>query len=126
MSQPRLLIIDDLQTVLTTVKKVAEEIGYRVEATRDPEHFKKSVRDFAPDLILMDVIMPEEDGLELLRYLAAQKVSTPILVISDYGPQLLNTVAKMGTALDLNVRSVQKPLGPSGWRELLACGAESS
>jgi CheY-like chemotaxis protein len=72
-----------------------------------------------PDLILMDVIMPEQDGLELLRHLASNEISTPIILISDYDEQLLNTVAKIGSALGLNVRAVQKPIGPSAWRTLL-------
>ena len=44
----------------------------------------------------------------------------PVILISDYGPELLNTVTKMGYALGLNVRAIQKPLGPSSWRDLLA------
>jgi len=120
MIQPKLLAIDDLQTVLTALKKVAEEIGYQVEATQNPEQFKNLVRSFAPDLILLDVIMPGEDGLELLRYIAQNKVMAPVILIRDYGPELLNTVTKMGSALGLNVRAVQKPLGPSSWRDLLA------
>ena len=120
MIQPKLLVVDDQQTILTVLRRVAEEIGYRVETTHDPKHFKNLVSSFAPDLILIDVIMPEEDGLQLLQYLAAQKVTTSVIVISDYGSHLLNTVAKMGSALGLNVRAVQKPMGPSGWRDLLA------
>ena len=119
VSRPRLLAIDDLQTVLTTLKKVADELGYQVEATQDPEKFKDLTTSFMPDLILMDVIMPEQDGLELLRHLASNEISTPIILISDYDEQLLNTVAKIGSALGLNVRAVQKPIGPSAWRTLL-------
>jgi hypothetical protein len=40
VSRPRLLAIDDLQTVLTTLKKVADELGYQVEATPDPENLR--------------------------------------------------------------------------------------
>ena len=120
VSRPRLLAIDDLQTVLTGLKKVAEDLGYQVETTQDPEVFKKLSSSFEPTLILMDVVMPEQDGLELLRHLASNKISTPIILISDYDEQLLNTVAKIGSVLGLNVRGVQKPIGPSAWRDLLA------
>jgi CheY-like chemotaxis protein len=119
-SRPKLLAIDDLQTVLTGLKKVAEELGYQVEATQDAETFKKLSSTFEPTLILMDIVMPEQDGLELLRHLGSRKISTPIILISDYDEQLLNTAAKIGSALGLNVRAVQKPIGPSAWRDLLA------
>jgi CheY-like chemotaxis protein len=99
---------------------VAEDLGYEVEATQDPEIFKKLSLSFEPTLILMDVVMPEQDGLELLRHLALNKISTPIILISDYDEQLLNTVAKIGSALGLNVRAIQKPIGPKAWRDLLA------
>ena len=115
-----LLVIDDQRTILATIKKVAEEVGYLVEATQDPHRFKELVRTFAPDLILIDVVMPEEDGLELLRFLAEQKVTTPVIVMSEYGAQLLNCVWKLGSALGLSLRAVQKPLGPSQWQSLLA------
>jgi len=120
MAKPKLLAIDDLQIVLTALKKVAEEIGYQVEATQNPEQFKNLIRSFAPDLILLDLIMPGEDGLELLQYVAEKKVTAPVILISDYGAELLKTVTKMGSALGLDVRAVQKPLGPSSWRDLLA------
>jgi len=122
MIRPKLLVIDDQRTILTTLRKVAEEVGYLVEATQDPKRFKELIRSFAPDVIVIDVVMPEEDGLELLRFLAEQKVTTSVIMISDYGPQVLSTVGRLGSALGLNVRAVQKPLVPSGWRGLLTPG----
>jgi chemotaxis response regulator CheB len=92
-------------------------------AIRSKQHRTRrhsSVSSFVPDLILVDVIMPEEDSLDLLRYLGSEKIRTPILLISDYGEQLLTIVAKIGSALGLNIRAIQKPLGPSAWRDLLA------
>jgi CheY-like chemotaxis protein len=121
MIQPKLLVIDDQQTILTLVRKLAEEVGYRVETTRDPTDFKKLVRSFAPDLILMDVIMPEEDGLELVRFLAAERVHTSVILMSGFDPGLLTVVERMGLALGVKIiRAVQKPLETKGWRDLLA------
>jgi DNA-binding NtrC family response regulator len=120
VTQLKLLAIDDLRIVLTALKKVAEEIGYEVEATQNPEQFKNLLRSFAPDLILLDVIMPGEDGLKLLQYVAQEKVTAPVILISDYGSELLNMVTKMGSAFGIDVRAVQKPLGPGSWRDLLA------
>jgi CheY-like chemotaxis protein len=120
MIQPKLLVIDDQQSTLTLIKNVAEEIGYQVEATPDAGRFRSLVRSFRPDLILMDIIMPEEDGIELLRFLAAQKIGTSVIVMSGHGQRLLNTVEKMGIAWGLKLRAVQKPVGSGGWRDLLS------
>ena len=64
-----------------------------------------------PTLVLMDLQMPDVDGVELLRALAAEKVTAPIVLMSGVDDKVLRTVGDLGTDLGLNMRGVlSKPI----------------
>ena len=63
----RLLIIDDEAGICDFVSGVAEKLGYEVRATGDPNKFLSLLGDFKPSILILDLNMPEVDGIELLR-----------------------------------------------------------
>ena len=70
--KPRILMVDDEESFLRLVKMNLERTRrYDVETVSDPEQALQMASDFKPDLILMDVVMPGKDGLDLLRDLQA-------------------------------------------------------
>jgi DNA-binding response OmpR family regulator/DNA-binding CsgD family transcriptional regulator len=82
-----ILIVDDTPDSLELLGRILEERGYRVRAATNGRHALKSVEASLPDLILLDVKMPEMDGYEVCRRLKANEHSRNIAVIfiSAYG-----------------------------------------
>ncbi|MES2355700.1 MAG: EAL domain-containing protein [Pseudomonadota bacterium] len=81
-SQPyTILIVDDMPTNLAVVVEHLEDHGFRVAVARDGKEGLKRAKFLEPDLILLDVMMPEVDGFETCRRLKAAEVTKHIPVI---------------------------------------------
>ncbi|MFQ5401629.1 MAG: response regulator [Anaerolineae bacterium] len=63
----KILVVDDEQTLLNTVRAYLEQEGYTVQTAVDGRSALHTFRDFQPDLVVLDIMLPEIDGLELLR-----------------------------------------------------------
>jgi DNA-binding response OmpR family regulator len=80
----KILIIDDEKDLVRVVAKSLEAEGYKVLSAPDAETAFKLVRKSAPDLIVLDVALPEMDGLEFLRRLRGGN-DTPVIILSGRG-----------------------------------------
>ena len=79
-----LLIVDDDERIRDLLKKFLMRHGFLVTAARDAEHARRILSGLDFDLIVMDVMMPGEDGVSLTRALR-QTLSTPILLLTARG-----------------------------------------
>ena len=75
------LIADDDADILSLVKAVLERSGYEVAAASDGAEALASVRARKPDLVVLDIAMPEVDGLEVLRRLRADPTTSELPVV---------------------------------------------
>ncbi len=120
VGERRLLAIDDEKGLLAVVQDVAESAGYEVVATSDPTFFLQQSRDWQPTLVLMDLQMPDVDGVELLRAMADDKLKAPIMLMSGVEDKVLRTVGDLGSDLGLNMRGVlAKPIRMETFRRAL-------
>ncbi len=79
----KILAIDDQQLVLLPLKKQLTESGYEVEIATEAEAAKKLLRDSQPDLVILDMNMPEVSGIELIKYFREElKSDKPIMILS--------------------------------------------
>lgn len=86
-TQPLVLVIDDDPTFLLVMREILDRQGYAVSTARDAHHALAILDDETPDIILTDIMMPEIDGLTLVRELKkrAKTSSIPTLVITALG-----------------------------------------
>jgi EAL domain-containing protein (putative c-di-GMP-specific phosphodiesterase class I)/ActR/RegA family two-component response regulator len=120
MSDRRLLAIDDEQGLLAVVREVAVSAGYEVVVTSDATFFLQQTREWHPTLVLMDLQMPDVDGVELMRHMATEKLEAPIVLMSGVDDKVLRTVGDLGTELGLNIRGVlAKPIRVETFRRTL-------
>jgi two-component system response regulator MtrA len=85
MSASRLVLVaDDEDDILRLVTTVIERSGHEVVSVRDGVQALAAVRTRRPDLVVLDISMPEMDGLEVLRRLRADAETSelPVLLLS--------------------------------------------
>ncbi len=77
----RILVVDDYQEILNIVKTKLSRSGYEVETTNDASMVMKLIKDFNPEVILMDIMMPKITGFELCKIIKENKNLEKIKVI---------------------------------------------
>lgn len=84
LPEAHLLIVDDDERIRGLLQKFLIRHGFWVTAARDAEHARRVLAGLEFDLIVMDVMMPGEDGISLTRSLR-EKITTPILLLTAKG-----------------------------------------
>ncbi|HLO20810.1 MAG TPA: response regulator [Sphingomicrobium sp.] len=111
MSQPRLLLIDDEPTLAEFLASAAEESGFEPVVTKHDDEFRKAFLAQPPEMVALDLGMPGMDGVELIRFLADQNYSSPVLIVSGFDRRVLDSAFRLGEALGLTmVGPVEKPV----------------
>lgn len=117
---PLLLLIDDEPFVGRFLAHAAEECGYRALATATADSFRREYRLLDPDVIALDLAMPGGDGVELLRFLAAEQCRAPVLIVSGFDRRVLESSMRLGEKLGLNmIGPLAKPLLVAELQEVL-------
>ena len=80
--QGRILVVEDNEANQLLARAVLEMEGFEVEIAASAPEVHEAIRDAAPDLILMDVQLPGEDGLSITRVLKADPVTAAIPVVA--------------------------------------------
>ncbi|ABF65656.1 two component transcriptional regulator, winged helix family [Ruegeria sp. TM1040] len=83
-NDPHLLIVDDDERIRDLLKKFLIRAGFLVTAARDAAHARRVLSGLDFDLIVLDVMMPGEDGLSLTAALR-ETMATPILLLTARG-----------------------------------------
>jgi two-component system OmpR family response regulator len=110
--QPHLLVVDDDREIRDLVARFLAKHGYRVSVARDGAEMFRTLQDARVDLIVLDLMLPGEDGLSLTRRLRASS-QTPIVMLTAMGEETDRIVGLEMGADDY----LPKPFSP---RELLA------
>jgi DNA-binding response OmpR family regulator len=111
MPQPRLLLIDDEPALAQFMASAAKESGFDPVITAHDEEFRKAFLSEEPDMVALDLGMPGMDGVELIRFLADQDYSAPVLIVSGFDRRVLESAFRLGEALGLTmVGPIEKPV----------------
>lgn len=82
-SRPKILLVDDEESILSTLTMFLELSGFRVVTASTGAEALDCVAQHAPDLIVLDVLMPQLDGRETLRRLRQQNDWTPVILLTQ-------------------------------------------
>ena len=116
----RLLVIDDEEDICETIGEIAVARGLEVASINDPSKVAEKLVSFIPDLIMLDLLMPGTDGVELLRLLAEQVKNAKICLMSGSDARVLNSARRLGSAHGLDVvAALEKPIAISAIRNAL-------
>jgi DNA-binding response OmpR family regulator len=107
----KILVIEDNAIVRNTVMRILESAGYTVVTANDGLQGFDLFRKEQPDLVISDIIMPQQEGIGTIRQILAERPGTKIIAISGGGrignTDFLSIARKMG-AID----ALPKPFDP--------------
>jgi two-component system OmpR family response regulator len=109
---PHILIVDDHREIRDLVARALTKEGFRVSAAADGRAMRKTMADSRIDLVLLDLMLPGEDGLSLCRTLRAES-NIPIIMLTAKGDEVDRVIGLEMGADDY----LPKPFGS---RELVA------
>lgn len=127
MAPERLLVIDDEVDFGSFLRRVAQRLHFEVEVTSQPEAFKEAYGRFQPTVVALDVVMPEADGIELIRWLAGMQCKARIVIISGFDPNYARAAETLGSIGGLSsITRLQKPVSIADLeRAFRGAGAET-
>ena len=108
----KVLVIDDDIAITETLKVLLNAVGYEAHVAGDGESGISKAKEIIPDIILLDLLLPNQDGFEVYREIRGIEnlANVPIIVLSSFAEK---PVAPDGTELDLPPDMfMAKPIDP--------------
>ena len=81
----RILVVDDERDVRSLVCHILVDQGYQVDQAVDGREALQKIQSQSPDLVVLDLMMPEVDGWQVLRELKALATRPRVVVLSAFG-----------------------------------------
>jgi len=103
-----ILVVDDEAAIRDSLHMILEYEGYRVEEAASGSQALSKVAERAPDAIVLDIKMPEMDGLELLKALRERGYDMPVLMISGHADVATAVEATRRGAFDFFEKPLQR------------------
>ena len=120
MPGDRLLVMDDEPDFADFVRRVGESSGFEVSVITDPRLFKKTYDAEKPDRIVLDIVMPDLDGIEIIEWLSSVGNKAPVLIVTGYNPHFAEAAKVFAKVKGrFSVTSLTKPMSVEDLREAL-------
>ena len=115
----KILIIDDEKDILNTLSSILEDEGFAVSKAMDGKEGLAIFEREKPDIVLLDVWMPELDGIQVLKRIKKKNKNAIVIVISGHGTISTAVEAVKVGAYDF----LEKPLSIEKVLEVISRGA---
>jgi len=84
--KPYILVVDDEPDICASVKDILEDEGYAVAVAENGEAARHRIRERIPDMVLLDIWMPDIDGISLLKEFSDDTaMNAPVIMMSGHG-----------------------------------------
>jgi len=115
-----LLAIDDDPDAAHLIAQIANKSGYEARALTDTRGVRQVLNEWQPDVLTLDLCMPDEDGFQLLTVLQQAGFKGPLIVISGKDGWLRQAACDLAEVRGISVAThLQKPIDVQGFRDLL-------
>ena len=102
-----ILVVDDAAFMRMMIRDILAKEGYTIQEAVNGRDAVEKYAEVRPDLVTMDITMPEMDGLEALKLIRASDPSAAVLMVSAMGQQKMIVEALEQGALDFLVKPFQ-------------------
>jgi CheY-like chemotaxis protein len=114
------LIVDDREEVAETLAEMCRAFGFAAAVAAQGVGMLALLERHHPACVIVDVLMPYQDGYEALKEIAAYDPDLPVMLVSGYGDNWLEMGLSLGQAQGLTaVRAAAKPVRVHAVREFL-------
>ncbi len=117
----RLLAIDREEKHLEFIRFVAEDLGFEVRTVTNPDAFEALYEGFDPDVLLIDIMMPECDGDGVAQWLSGCDTPKKVIFMSGLRADISQFSRSLADPDGIHaIHSFRKPINLGPFRELLA------
>ncbi len=117
----RILIIDDEPDFTAVLAEVCRQPGRQVVTCNSTGDARSLFPDYRPDLVLLDIVMPEQDGIEFLQWACRQNEASHFILMTGFNPHYMQMAEKLAGLSGVNiVTTLQKPIPIQKLRQTLA------
>lgn len=81
----RVLVVDDDRNLRSSLERILAQAGYQIYAAADAAHALETAQKYFYDVALVDMVLPDSDGLELLKELKALQPNAEVIVVTAFG-----------------------------------------
>jgi CheY-like chemotaxis protein len=121
LSEKRLLVIDDDPAIMDIVRRVAEGLDFEVRTTARADEFAEIYESFQPTVVILDLVMPEVDGVELAHWLAHVGSKARVIFLTGHNPRFTDAARALADSGDLtSVITLTKPVRIAVLRQALS------
>jgi CheY-like chemotaxis protein len=113
----KILVVDDETVMRETIARFLRKAGYVVETAKDGSQCLEMYRAAPADLVLMDLFMPNKEGLETITELRREFPSAAVIAMS--GHELVGSMLRAATVLGA-IKTIEKPFTPEALLALVA------
>ena len=115
--RPRLLITDDECTDRRVMRWLAESCGFSVREASSLSEMTTIMQEWEPEVLVLDIVMPDADGIEIMRLLGSMHCSFSLLLVTACRA-VLKPAYDLGLAYGLHmVDALAKPLDPDCFKD---------
>lgn len=116
----QLIVVDDEADIRRLVAKVGEGLGYEVTEVADSRDFGRVFSEVRPDAVVIDMVMPYQDGFDLIKPLVDRDRSIKVVIVTGYNPLYARTAEIQLAARGVeDVQSLNKPFTLKELRQAL-------
>ena len=106
MNKNSILIVDDDDLVCLSLKKALSKLGYDVETCMDADEANNSIVKFEPDIVLLDIYLTKQNGIDLLKTFQKKFPELPVIMITGYADVNIAVKAIKAGAYDFLLKPI--------------------
>ncbi|MDH4096717.1 MAG: response regulator [Nitrospira sp.] len=123
---PSVLVVDDEDPIRRLIRVVLEQVGYVVEEASGGKEGLERYRASPTDVVIMDILMPDQDGLESLRTLRREFPASRVIAMTG-GSDMIGILNFLDVAKMLGAcRTIQKPFDVNALLDIVATEVAAS
>ncbi len=120
-SPPYMIVVDDDRELAEIARFCGEEQGFEVGLAKNGKEFQRAMEKRLPDVIVLDLVMPEIEGTELISWMIQKELFAPVILMSGFDDLYIKSARMLGEKGGVKILGeLKKPFSLTDLELLLA------
>jgi DNA-binding NtrC family response regulator len=98
-NRSKVFLLDDDELIVSMLSRALKKVGYRVKSASETEGIISNLKSFAPDVVLLDITMPNRNGMDILEEIISNEINTQVVMLTaDDTAETAVKAMKLGAA----------------------------